>query len=65
MILEFKTSNKNTYSRRKYLCIDTEKKQYTTSCNSMIIQGIEIKTGDYKQLISDLSKQGYTQNERI
>ena len=30
MIIEFKTSNKNTYGRRNYLGFDTDKKIYTT-----------------------------------
>lgn len=61
MIIEFKTSNKNTYGRRKYLAIDAENKTYTTTCNSMIIDGIEIKTSDYKQLINKCKNAGYTE----
>lgn len=61
MIIEFKTSNKNTYGRRKYLGIDAKNKTYTTTCNSMVIDGIEIKTADYKQLIKNCIDNGYTE----
>ena len=59
MILEFKTSNKNTYRRRKYLMIDTEAETYTTKSHSMIITGVEIKTKDYRELIKKLLLLGY------
>lgn len=61
MIIEFKTSNKNTYGHRKYLAIDTNNNTYTTTCNSMIIDGIEIKAADYKQLIKNCIDNGYTE----
>jgi hypothetical protein len=59
MILEFKTTNKNTYRRRKYLYIDTGAEVYTTEPHSMIITGIEIKTKDYKELLEKLQQLGY------
>lgn len=59
MILEFKTTNKNTYGRRKYLYIDTGAEVYTTESHSMIITGIEIKTKDYKELLEKLQQLGY------
>lgn len=59
MLIEFKTSKNNTYGRRKYLAIDTDKKTFTKEPNKMVIDGIEIKTGDYKQLIIDLEKDGF------
>lgn len=59
MILEFKTSNKNTYSRRKYLCFDTNALVYSTQSHSMIIERIEIKTADYKELIEQLENNEY------
>lgn len=65
MILEFKTTNKNTYGRRKYLMIDTGAETYTTTCNSMIITGIEIKTADYKELIAQCERNEYTRRDKI
>lgn len=59
MILEFKTSNKNTYGRRKYLAIDTGAACFSTESRSMIIDGIEIKTADYKALIEQLKSNGF------
>lgn len=59
MILEFKTTNKNTYGHRKYLRIDTNLKVFTTHCPYMVISGIEIKTKDYKTLIEQIRKNGF------
>ena len=59
MILEFKTSNKNTYGRRKYLLIDTGAETYTTESHSMIITGIEVKTADYRELLDMCERNGY------
>lgn len=59
MILEFKTSNNNTYHRRKYLRVDTNLKVFSTLSPSFVISGIEIKTKDYKELIEQLKNDGY------
>lgn len=59
MKLEFKTARNKTNGSRKYLYIDTEKKIYSTFCPRMIVDGIEIKTADYKALIKELSANGY------
>lgn len=58
MIYEFKTA-RNINGHRKYLKIDTEEKRYTTVCREMIMDGIEIKAKDRKELIEKLEKAGY------
>lgn len=65
MILEFKTTNKNTYGHRKYIAIDTDKKAYSIECPSMVISGIEIRSKDYKELIEKLNLEGFKKVERI
>ena len=59
MLLEFKTSNKNTYGNRKYLAIDTNAEIYSTNSHRMIVDGIEIKSRDYKELIEKLERLEY------
>jgi hypothetical protein len=59
MILEFKTKGNNTYGRRRYLAIDTEKGTYTTESPRMIVEGVEISTRDYKAMIEEAKKAGY------
>lgn len=59
MLIEFKTSNKNTYGNRKYLAINTDKKTYSRYCPFITMDGIEIKTKDYKELIEKIKKEGY------
>lgn len=53
MLLEFMTAH-NSYGARRYLAIDTDNKTYTTVPNSFIIDGIQIKSNDYKKLVHDL-----------
>lgn len=65
MIIEFKTSGKNTYSRRKYLCIDTGAEIYTRNNPRMITEGIEIKTRDYNELIEKLQRLEYKEVDRV
>lgn len=60
MILEFKTKGNNAYHRRKYLWIDTEKKEYSTEPTGFVIEGIEISTADYKELLERCKKENYT-----
>jgi len=55
MILEFKTAmNKNGH--RKYLCIDTGAEVFSRNCRYMITPGIEIKVGDYNELIKKVER---------
>ncbi len=65
MLLEFKTSNKNTYGSRKYLAIDTNAEIYTTVPTRMIIDGIEIKSRDYKEITEKLKRLEFKKVERI
>lgn len=64
MILEFKTP-RNTYGYRKYLAIDTGAEVFTRECPRMIVDGIEIKSGDYKELVEKLRNLGYEEREQI
>lgn len=64
MILQFKTP-RNSYGHRKYLCIDTVECTYTTFCPKMIVEGIEIRNADYKELIENLNAEGYIENKDI
>ena len=63
MIMEFKTK-RNTNGHRNYLRIDTEKKEYSTFCHSMIMDGIEIKEADRRILIKRVVDENYTENDR-
>ena len=63
MIMEFKTK-RNTNGHRNYLRIDTEKKEYSTFCHSMVMDGIEIKTAERKNLIKELQENGFTENDK-
>lgn len=65
MIIEFKTTNKNTYGRRQYLGIDTDKNIFSRNSSRMIIEGIEIKTRDYRDLITKLKSEGLREVEYI
>lgn len=65
MIIEFKTTNKNTYGRRHYLGIDTDKNIFSRNSSRMIIEGIEIKTRDYRDLITKLKNEGLREVEYI
>lgn len=62
MILEFKTK-RNTNGHKAYLRIDTDKKEYSTFCHSIIVNGIEVKAADRKILIYELKENGFTQND--
>lgn len=63
MIIEFKTK-RNTNGHRNYLRIDTDKKEYSTFCHSMVMDGIEIKATDRKILINELKENGFTENDK-
>lgn len=65
MILEFKTSNKNTYGWRSYLYIDTASGVFCRNCPYMVVDGIEIKTRDYKNLVEKLRKDGLREADHI
>ena len=64
MILEFKTK-RNTYGHRKYLGIDTGAEVYARQCPRMIIEGIEIKNSDMKELIEQCKKNEFKEVEFI
>ena len=63
MIIEFKTK-RNTNGHRNYLRIDTDKKEYSTFCHRMVVDGIEIKAADRKNLIKELQENGFTENDK-
>lgn len=63
MIFEFKTAQNKMNGARKWLQIDTEKRQYTRFCPRMIVEGIEIKGADYKELLKQLQENGFSEVE--
>ena len=63
MIMEFKTKA-NRYGHRNYLRIDTDKKEYSTFCHKMIVDGMEIKEADRRILIKRIVDENYTENDR-
>lgn len=63
MIVEFKTKA-NSYGHRNYLRIDTDKKEYSTFCRRMVVDGIEVKAADRKNLIKELQENGFTENDK-
>lgn len=65
MIIEFKTARNKTNGYRKYLCIDTGPEIYTRNNPRMITEGVEIKTGDYNELIKKLQALNYKEVERV
>lgn len=62
MLLEFKTK-RNTYRHRNYLRIDTEKKEYSTFCRRMTVDGAEIKAADMKSILEQAKADGYKEND--
>ena len=58
MLLEFKTA-RAAYGQRKYLQIDTNNRTFTTFCRSMVVPGVEVKTNDYKQILSTVKSAGF------
>lgn len=58
MILQFKTA-RNTNGNRRYLLIDTGAEIFTRNCPRFIMEGIEIKTRDYNELIKQLENNGF------
>lgn len=62
MIIEFKTK-RNTNGHRNYLWIDTDKKEYSTFCRSIVADGVEVKDADRKNLIEQVTNEGYTRND--
>lgn len=61
MIFEFKTARNKMNGARKWLQIDTEKRTYTRFCPRMIVEGIEIKNADYKELLKQLKENGFSE----
>ena len=50
MVLEFMTK-RNVNGHRNYLKVAIDRGVFTRQCNSMIMDGIEIKSADYKRLL--------------
>lgn len=65
MIFEFKTARSKTSGYRKYLCVDTSAEIFSRSCPFMIVDGIEVKTRDYNDLIEKLNRNGFKEVERV
>lgn len=64
MILQFKTP-RNQNGNRRYLAIDTAAGTFTRKNPRFIMEGIEVKSRDYSQLIKELEKSGFIEKEEV
>jgi len=55
MILQFKTK-RNANGHRKYLAIDTDARIYSTQCRWMIMEGVEVTTTAYRELLEQCKR---------
>lgn len=58
MILEFMTK-RTPNGNRKYLMIDTGAEYYTTECPRFLVEGMEIPTKVYRELIEKCERLEY------
>lgn len=64
MILQFKTA-RNTNGNRRYLAINTADGTYTRNNPRFIMEGIEIKSRDYTELVKQLENSGFTEKMEV
>lgn len=64
MILQFKTP-RNTNGNRRYLAIDTAAGTFTRNNPRFIMEGVEVKSRDYMELVKELEKNGFTEKEEV
>ena len=64
MILQFKTP-RNQNGNRRYIAVDTAAGIFTRNNPHFIIEGIEIKSLDYSQIIKELEKSGFIEKEEV
>lgn len=64
MILQFKTP-RNTNGNRRYLAIDTAAGTFTRNNPRFIMEGIEVKSRDFTELVKELEKNGFIEKEEV
>lgn len=64
MILQFKTP-RNKNGNRRYLAIDTTAGTFTRNNPRFIMEGIEVKSRDFTELVKELEKNGFTEKEEV
>lgn len=64
MVLQFKTP-RNLNGNRRYLAIDTAARTFTRNNPRFIMEGIEVKTRDYKELVKQLENNGFIEKEEV
>lgn len=64
MILQFKTP-RNKNGNRRYLAIDTAAGTFTRNNPRFIMEGIEVKSRDFTELVKELEKNGFTEKEEV
>lgn len=64
MILKFKTA-RNANGNRRYLAINTADGTFTRNNPHFIMEGIEIKSRDYMELVKQLENNGFTEKVEV
>lgn len=64
MILQFKTA-RNANGNRRYLAINTADGTFTRNNPHFIMEGIEIKSRDYMELVKQLENNGFTEKVEV
>lgn len=64
MILQFKTA-RNANGNRRYLAINTADGTFTRNNPNFIMEGIEIKSRDYMELVKQLENNGFTEKVEV
>lgn len=64
MILQFKTA-RNANGNRRYLAINTADGTFTRNNLHFIMEGIEIKSRDYMELVKQLENNGFTEKVEV
>lgn len=64
MILQFKTA-RNANGNRLYLAINTADGTFTRNNPHFIMEGIEIKSRDYMELVKQLENNGFTEKVEV
>lgn len=64
MVLQFKTP-RNQNGNRRYLAIDTAAGTFTRKNPRFIMEGIEVKSRDYSQLVKELENNSFIEKEEV
>ena len=64
MILQFKTA-RNANGNRRYLAINTAAGTFTRNNPHFIMEGMELKSRDYMELVKQLEDGGFIEKEEV